>query len=63
MLLAVVVTAACWHWLDWVYPAGPATALAPRTSSSPPDPLNPAVVGLILACLGVAFVIVVLGKA
>ncbi|KAG2448945.1 hypothetical protein HYH02_005702 [Chlamydomonas schloesseri] len=62
MLLAVVVTWAVWDWLEWVYPAGRAV-LPRRAPGSPPDPLNPAVLGLILVCLGVAGVIVIGGKA
>lgn len=62
MLLAVVVTWAVWDWLEWVYPAG-RVALPRRPTGSPPDPLNPAVLALILVCLGVAGVIVIGGKA
>jgi hypothetical protein len=62
MLLAVVVTWAMWDWLAWVYPADEAV-LPRRPPGSPRDPLNPGVVGLIMACLIVAGIIVIGGKA
>lgn len=62
MLLAVVVTWAVWDWLAWVYPAE-AAVLPQRPARSPPDRLNPAVVGLILVCLLIAGIIVIGGKA
>ncbi len=61
MLLAVVVTWAVWDWLEWVYP--PEAPVSVRPKGSPPDKLNVFVVGLIVACLGVAGVIVIGGKA
>lgn len=61
MLLAVVVTWAVWDWLEWVYPPEAPVPVRPR--GSPPDKLNIFVVGLIVACLGVAGVIVIGGKA
>ncbi|GIL63458.1 hypothetical protein Vafri_17498 [Volvox africanus] len=62
MLLAIVVTWAVWDWLAWVYPAGESVLLR-RPVGSPPDRLNPGVVGLILVCLAIAGVIVIGGKA
>ncbi|GFR39788.1 hypothetical protein Agub_g273 [Astrephomene gubernaculifera] len=62
MLLAVVVTWAVWDWVEWVYP--PDRQLLPRRpAGTPADRLNPGVVGLILAALALAGVIVIGGKA
>ncbi|KXZ42654.1 hypothetical protein GPECTOR_127g532 [Gonium pectorale] len=62
MLLAVVVTWAVWDWLAWVYPAD-ACVLPRRPPGAPPDPINPGVMALIAACLVVAGIIVIGGKA
>ncbi len=62
MILAVVVTWACWTWLEGIYP--PATSrMKARPKGSPPDRLNPWVLALVGGSLLVAAVIIVGGKA
>jgi len=62
MILAVVVTWACWSWLEWVYP--PASRRLPaRPPGSPSDRLNPWVIALVAATLLIAGVIIIGGKA
>ena len=61
MILAVVCTWAAWTWLEWVYP--PRESVLPsRPRGQPPDPLPPAVVGLVFVGVGFGlFVLFVLG--
>ena len=61
MILAVVVTWACWTWLDWVYPAS--QKLPQRPPNVPPDKMSPLVLLLIAVKLTTAGVIVTGGKA
>mmetsp|Transcript_8179 Transcript_8179/g.17534 ORF Transcript_8179/g.17534 Transcript_8179/m.17534 type:complete len:266 (+) Transcript_8179:325-1122(+) len=61
MVLAVVVTWACWTWLEWVYP--PSQRLQKRLPGSPPDKMEPWVLGVIAFGLFAAAVIIIGGRA
>ena len=62
MILAIIVTWACWTWLEWVYPPEK-RRLTARKPGSPPDCLDPRVLAVIGVALAVAGVIVIGGKA
>lgn len=61
MLLAVVVTAAVWGWLRWVYPE--AEPLQKRPEGAKADPANPYVLALVAFGLFTAAVIILVAKA
>ncbi|KAG1676519.1 hypothetical protein FOA52_000062 [Chlamydomonas sp. UWO 241] len=62
MIVAVIVTAACWGWTERVY-SPREVVLRPRARGAPPDKLNAWLLALIAVCLGAAAVIVIGGKA
>lgn len=61
MLLAVIVTAATWTWLRWVYPE--TEPLQKRPEGAPADKANPYVLALITFTLVTAAVIAFVAKA
>ncbi|GAX85052.1 hypothetical protein CEUSTIGMA_g12472.t1 [Chlamydomonas eustigma] len=62
MILAVVVTWACWSWLHWVYDPV-SEKLSPRNNLAPADARNPLAFMLIAVGLVAAGVIVIGGRA
>eukprot|EP00955_Chlamydomonas_euryale_P100972 365315-Chlamydomonas_euryale.AAC.16 len=62
MILAVIVTAACWGWTEGIYPPR-RSALTQRPHGSPPDALPLWVMGIIAAALTAAGVILIGGRA
>jgi hypothetical protein len=61
MLVAVIVTSAVWGWVRWVYPED--DLLPRRPEGAPPDPSNPALVGLVAFGLLTAALVILVAKA
>ncbi|KAI8472650.1 MAG: hypothetical protein J3K34DRAFT_413171 [Monoraphidium minutum] len=61
MLLAVVVTAAVWGWMRWVYPES--ELLPRRPEGAPPDKANGFVLGVVAFGLFTAAFVIIVAKA